>query len=82
MRIFESKPGAQMVHHTPNTKFDFIDRAAAGEIEAAALLAEGYLKGIYECEKNEEKALKWARYAAKHGSELGQTVVEMIVKTE
>lgn len=81
MRIFEMDSDTPLkVHHTPNTKFDFIDRAAAGEIEAAALLAEGYLKGIYECEKNEAKALKWGRYAAKHGSALGQEIVEILTE--
>lgn len=81
MRIFEIESGKiPKIHHTPNTKFDFIDRAASGEIEAAAYLAEGYLKGIYECEKNIEKALKWGRYAAKHGSVRGQEVVEIIMK--
>lgn len=78
MRIIENE--SITIHHTPDTKYDFIDRAAAGEIEAAAMLAEGYLKGIYECEKNDAKALKWGRYAAKHGSALGKQVVEVLEK--
>lgn len=82
MEIFEKSTEEIRIKTTPNTKFDFIDRAAAGEIEAAALLAEGYLKGIYECEQNEAKALKWGRYAAKHGSELGQAVVDALEKAD
>lgn len=78
MRIIENKTGVLKIHHTPNTKYDFIDRAAAGEVEAAALLAEGYLKGIYECEKNADKALKWGSYAARKGSALGAEVVEAL----
>lgn len=64
------------VKFTPGTKFDLIDRAAAGEVEAAGLLAEGYAKGRYECELNQIKAMKWAKYAASKGDELGARVLE------
>lgn len=80
MRIIENKTGVVKIHHTPNTKYDFIDRAAAGDVEAAALLAEGYLKGIYECEKNPKKALKWGKYAAGKGSGLGKEVVRALTE--
>ncbi|SFB17107.1 hypothetical protein SAMN05216249_11181 [Acetitomaculum ruminis DSM 5522] len=59
-------------------KFALIDKAAFGNVEAAGLLAEGYLKGKYNCEKNLQKALKWGRYAAKRGDELGKYVVKEI----
>lgn len=60
------------------TKFDLIDRSARGEVEAMALLAEGYLKGIYKCEKNATKAKKWASYAAKKGSKLAEEVLTQL----
>lgn len=78
MRIIENTSGKNIPKNKPDTKYDFIDRAAAGDIEAAARLAEGYLKGLYECEKNDAKALKWGRYAARHGSALGKQVVEKL----
>ncbi|MEE1114179.1 MAG: hypothetical protein UHN88_03795 [Eubacterium sp.] len=78
MKIFMPGKTINKVKHTPNTKFDFIDRAAAGELEAAAMLAEGYLKGKYECEVNVEKARKWASYAAKRGNELGFRILREI----
>ncbi len=45
-----------------------IDRAARGDIDAAADLGEGYIKGSFGEKPNPVKALKWCRYAAKHGS--------------
>ena len=59
-------------------KFDLIDKAAWGDIEAAGLLAEGYQTGKYECEKNLAKAKKWATYAAKHGDERAKKVLETL----
>jgi|GEM_PF-3522359 TPR repeat protein len=56
-------------------KYDLIDRAAAGSIEAAADLAEGYWKGTHDCEKNPRKAQKWAGYAAKHGNKKAQDIL-------
>jgi TPR repeat protein len=50
-------------------KFDLIDKAARGDVEAAFFLAEGYAKGTRDCEKSPEKAKKWAGYAAKRGNE-------------
>ena len=61
-------------------KFDLIDKAAIGDLEAAGLLAEGYLKGKYECEKNPAKAKKWATYAAKKGDERAKKVLEELEK--
>lgn len=81
MHIFQTKPGQCKVKFKPNTKFDFIDRAAVGDIEAAAFLAEGYLTGKYECEINHEKARKWATYASNHGSELAANVLEELKKS-
>ena len=56
-------------------KFDLIDKAALGDVEAAGHLAEGYLKGLHECEVNHAKAKKWATYAAKRGDERAQQVL-------
>ncbi len=50
-------------------KFDLIDKAAKGDVDACAVLAEGYAKGTHDCEVNLAKARKWALYAAKKGSE-------------
>ncbi len=80
MHIFQTKPGQNKIKHKPNTKFDFIDRAAVGDLDAAGYLAEGYLKGKYECEVNKDKARKWASYAAKHGNELAKQVLEELDK--
>ena len=57
-------------------KFDLIDKAALGDIEAAGFLAEGYQKGLYECEVSAAKAKKWATYAAKRGDERAQKVLD------
>ena len=54
-----------------------IDKAARGDIEAAAALAEGYMKGSFG-EKNIEKALKWGRYAAKRGDRKAAELLEML----
>ena len=43
-----------------------IDRAAKGDIDAAAELAEAYFSGKYG-DKNPIKGKKWADYDAKHG---------------
>ncbi len=59
-------------------KFALIDKAAMGDIDAAAYLAEGYLRGIYGCEKSPEKAMKWAKYAAKHDNEKAKFVLQQI----
>ena len=56
-------------------KFDLIDKAARGDVEAAFLLAEGYAKGTRDCEKSPEKARKWAGYAAKRGNEDAQRLL-------
>ncbi len=75
MQIFEDN-NKKPVKAKPGTQYDLIDRAASGDVEAAAKLAEGYLKGLYECEKNPAKGKKWAQYAAKKGSALGQQLLE------
>ena len=49
-------------------QFALIDAAARGSIDAAAELAEGYLRGAFEEEPNMRKGLKWASYAAKRGN--------------
>ena len=59
-------------------KFDLIDKAALGDVEAAGHLAEGYLKGLHECEINAAKAKKWATYAAKRGDERAQKVLDAL----
>lgn len=59
-------------------KFDLIDKAALGDIEAAGHLAEGYLKGLHECEVSPAKAKKWATYAAKRGDIRAQQVLEAL----
>ncbi len=46
---------------------ELIDKAARGNIDAAAELAEAYFTGKYG-DKNPAKAGKWAGYAAKKGS--------------
>jgi TPR repeat protein len=56
---------------------DLIDKAGKGSIEAAEQIAEGYFKGSFG-EKNLAKAKKWASYAAKHGSELAQEIMDKI----
>ncbi|MDO5703285.1 MAG: hypothetical protein Q4G47_08035 [Lachnospiraceae bacterium] len=49
-------------------RLKLVDEAARGSIEAAADLAEGYLRGSFEGDPDPVKALKWSRYAAKRGS--------------
>ena len=48
---------------------NLVDAAARGSIEAAEKLGEGFLKGSFDGKKNPERAAKWLKYAAKHGSE-------------
>lgn len=43
-----------------------VDKAAAGDLDAAFRLAEGYHKGTFG-NADEKKAEKWAAYAAKKG---------------
>ena len=57
-------------------QFLLIDRAAKGSIEAAADLAEGYMKGSFGAPPDMAKARKWAKYAAKHGSEKSQRILD------
>ena len=55
---------------------NLIDKAGRGSIEAAEAIAEGYFKGSFGDSPNLEKAKKWASYAAKHGSEKAQKLLE------
>ena len=55
---------------------DLIDKAGKGSIEAAEAIAEGYFKGSFDDKPNLTKAKKWASYAAKHGSEKAQKLLE------
>ena len=56
---------------------DLIDKAGKGSIEAAEEIAVGYFKGEFG-EKNLAKAKKWASYAAKHGSDKAQEIIDAI----
>jgi TPR repeat protein len=56
---------------------DLIDKAGKGSIEAAEEIAVGYYNGDFG-EKNLAKARKWASYAAKHGSEKAQEIIDAI----
>lgn len=56
-----------------------IDKAARGDIEAAAELGEGYMKGTFGS-KNMEKALKWTSYAAKRGDVKAAELLKEIEK--
>ena len=56
----------------------FIDQAAKGSIEAAADLAEGYLRGSFGEPANKVKAQKWANYAAKHGNKKARQILDEI----
>ncbi len=56
---------------------DLIDKAGKGSIEAAEEIAVGYFKGEFG-EKDLAKAKKWASYAAKHGSEKAQEIIDAI----
>lgn len=56
---------------------DLIDKAGKGSIEAAEEIAVGYFKGEFG-EKNLAKAKKWASYAAKHGGEKAQEIIDAI----
>ncbi len=49
-------------------RMNLIDRAARGEVEAAADLGIAYLEGTLDVPANTEKGIKWCRYAAKQGS--------------
>ncbi|MBQ1598340.1 MAG: hypothetical protein IIT72_03775 [Lachnospiraceae bacterium] len=80
MHIFESTKTTNTVKFKKGSKFDLIDRAAKGEVEAAGLLAEGYAKGTYDCERNDIKAMKWAKYAAGKGDPVGIRVLEELKK--
>lgn len=62
-------------------QFLLIDRAVKGSIEAAADLAEGYMKGSFGAPSDRAKARKWAKYAAKHGSEKAQRILSEIEGT-
>ena len=57
---------------------DLIDKAGRGSIEAAEAIAEGYFKGTFGDRPNPEKAKKWASYAAKHGSENAQKILDAL----
>ena len=59
-------------------QLSLIDRAAKGSIEAAAELAEGYMRGYFGTPPDNAKAKKWAKYAAKHGSEKAQRILDEI----
>ncbi|MBO4458875.1 MAG: hypothetical protein J5802_14310 [Butyrivibrio sp.] len=61
---------------------DLIDKAGRGSIEAAEAIAEGYFKGTFGDKPNPEKAKKWASYAAKHGSEEAQKILERLRNTD
>ena len=80
MHIFESTKKTNTVKFKKDSKFDLIDRAAKGEVEAAGLLAEGYANGKYQCEKNDIKAMKWAKYAVAKGDVLAGKVLEQLKK--
>ncbi|MBQ5430263.1 MAG: hypothetical protein IIU28_01275 [Lachnospiraceae bacterium] len=80
MHIFESTKKTNTVKFKKDSKFDLIDRAAKGEVEAAGLLAEGYANGTHECEHNDIKAMKWAKYAAGKGDPVGMKVLEQLKK--
>ncbi len=56
---------------------DLIDQAGKGSIEAAEAIATGYYKGEFG-EKNLVKAKKWASYAAKHGSEIAEELLQKL----
>ena len=56
---------------------NLIDKAGKGSIEAAEEIAVGYFKGTLG-EKNIAKAKKWASYAAKHGSENAQKILNQL----
>ncbi len=49
-------------------QIELIDKAARGSIDAAAGLAEGYMRGSFGEPANRIKAMKWAKYAAKRGN--------------
>ena len=55
-----------------------VDAAARGDIEAAAKLGEGFLKGSFDGVKNPEKARKWLSYAAKRGNELAASLLKQM----
>ncbi len=55
-----------------------VDAAAKGNIEAAEKLGEGYFTGSFDGQKNYEKAKKWLRYAAKHGSIRAEAILEQM----
>ena len=55
---------------------DLIDKAGKGSIEAAEQIAEAYFTGSLEDKPNLVKAKKWASYAAKHGSEKAQEILD------
>ncbi|WP_034452711.1 hypothetical protein [Butyrivibrio sp. AE2032] len=57
---------------------DLIDKAGKGSIEAAEAIAEGYFKGSFDGKPNHVKAMKWASYAAKHGSERAAQILEKL----
>lgn len=59
---------------------DLIDQAGKGSIEAAEKVAQAYFKGTHEDKPNLEKAKKWASYAAKHGSEKAQEILDELNK--
>ena len=63
-------------------QIQLIDAAALGSIDAAAQLAEGYFKGDFGDRPNYEKALKWAKYAAKRGNAEAARLVEVILEMD
>ena len=59
-------------------QFSLIDKAGKGSIDAAAELAEGYMRGSFGAPSDTAKAKKWAKYAARHGSEKAQRILDEI----
>ena len=82
IRIFEVKESFGKkaeeagVIRAPEQKIRLIDAAARGSIDAAADLAEGYLRGHFGEPVNKAKAKKWAGYAAKKGNLKAQKILE------
>ena len=66
--IIEAEIDEEELPEGKRRQLELIDLAAKGNIEAAALLAEGYLNGEFDGTVHPEKGRKWASYAAKKGS--------------
>ena len=67
--IIEAEIEEEELPEGKRRQLELIDLAAKGNIEAAAALAEGYLTGAFDGTVHPEKGRKWARYAAKKGSQ-------------